>query len=352
MKKIISFILFLLTVSASQLTVIAMDNNIEIPSFEDEVDVQFEATVPEGFDYDIEIYLNRSAYYMTYESGYSMNISLIPDEYEVKTIIDGDIYDNYVTTHDDFLTVPDDTEFYISVSESESAANPEDWQDDYSDGHIETYELETIPDPLLLDFSNGKEYGTLLITSEMYSAIDSATFRIVGPERTYDIPLSSDYFFKAEVRLPAGDYYESSTIDVDLSEYASMPEDYHFLWQHKDKPGIWGNYYNIKSGETCELDDLVIYISTGSETFEVSSNLLFSGTWTHNLLEAQERDRQKELESAFPEIYGTSETETIAEAQPVEPSADYRNIIQIAIIAISVLTVLGIAVAIIRKRKS
>lgn len=349
MKKIIKSFIVLLMINICCFTSYAMEK-VELPSLDNKELVHFEADVPDGFNYDIEIYLNQSAYYMTNASGYSIDISLVPDEYEVRTIISNDVYDQYQTSHAEILNTTTDSAFYITVTATENA-------EDLGGGEEHDFEIheeveETIPAPQIFDFSGGKEYGTLLISSETYSAIESATFRLVGENDIYDIPLTSEYFGRAEVRLPVGSYYESGSIDVELDQDASLPEGFSFLWQHENKPGVWGDYYDIAAGQSYNLDDLIIVMSSGSTTSEISSDLLFSKTYTENRNSVRERDRQKELESAFPEIYGTSETETIAEAQPVEPSADYNNIIQIAIITVSVLTVIGIAIAIIRKRKS
>lgn len=349
MEKIIKVIITLIITNICCFSLYAMEKT-ELPSSVNKEPIHFEANVPDGFNYDIEIYLNRSAYYMTNASGYSIDISLIPGEYEVRTIISNDTDDRYQTTHAETLNTTINSSFYIAVTTNENTEELDIGEE--HDFEINEEVSETIPAPQIFDFSGGKEYGTLLISSETYSAIESAIFRLVGEDDIYDIPLTSEYFGRAEVRLPVGSYYESSSIDVELDKDASLPEGFSFLWQHEDKPGIWGDYYDIAAGQSYNLDDLIIVISSGSTVSEVSSNLLFSKTYTENRNSVRERDRQKELESAFPEIYGTSEAETIAEAQPVEPAADYSNIIQVAVIAVLVLTVIGIAALIIRRRKS
>ena len=166
----------------------------------------------------------------------------------------------------------------------------------------------------------------------------------------YEIKLTRENWFKADVILPAGSYYESSNFDFTYSEGVSN-DDITFLWRHADNLGTYGDYYDITEGGEVTLSDLVIYMNYGSEIAEVNTNVLVEKEVREKQEQIKEEHFQKELQEAFPEDY-TTEAETIAEAQPVEPAADYSNIIQVAVIAVLVLTVIGIAALIIRRRKS
>lgn len=351
MKKLIAFLTTISFLFIGYNQAFAMDNiDLEIP--DTGKSVHFEAKVPDEFDRDIEIYLDRSAYYMTNESGYSIDLLLEPDEYEVRTIISGDLYNQYKTEHADTLDTTRDDTFLITVLSIETTE--EDGTGEEHNFENQTEEMETMPEPEIFDYSNGDSYGTLMITAKTYSAVDSVSFRLVGSDRVYDIPLTSAGFGRAEVRLPTGSYYESASLDVMLDEDAELPESYAFLWQHDGRPGVWGSYYDIKEGETVTIDDLILVMSSGSQTAEVSSNLLFAKTYAENRVKVQERDRQNDLESAFPEIYGTAEDETIAQAESIQTDRNGMLTAATVKVIVAVIAVIGIcSIAIfIKKKKS
>lgn len=314
----------------------AMDN-ITLPAMENETTVTFRAEVPEGFARDIEIFLNGSPYYMTAQSGYVAKVDLEPDDYEIKVILSDDITNQYHADHVETFNPEKDKNISIQIT-----YNPEATLEEEGEEHILTdiEDLEDIINPKVYDFSDGKEYGTVLISREQYGAIKTATYRLVGNDTVYDISLDRDYMGQAKVLLPVGSYYESGTIDVELAQDATVPNDTTFLWQHDTNPGNWGDYYTISAGETTSIDDLVIMISSESDVFEVNSSLLFSKTYNNNHESLVESHRQEALESAFPEKYETEETETIAVVVPVEePEIPFPAQVLILIIGITFLIV-------------
>lgn len=315
-KIVLSGFVFMMFVIFPCRTALAMDH-ITLPAMKDAVTVTFHADVPEGFARDIEIFLNGSPYYMTAQSGYTTAVSLEPDHYEIKVILTDDIMNQYQTNYVesfDSKTTKDITIRIIHSLETELEEEGEEHLLSDIDG------LDNAAKPQEFDFSEGKDYGTLLISREQYGAIKSATFRLIGNDTVYDISLDRDNVGQAKVLLPAGDYYESGTIDVELAPDAFVPSDTQFLWQHKGNLGNWGNYYMVSAGETKTIDDLIIMTSTGNRVFEVDSSLLFSKAYHSNYESLAESHRQEALESAFPEKYETTESETIPTVIPVKSS--------------------------------
>lgn len=321
--------------------------DITLPVVDHETTVTFRADVPEGFSEDIEIFLNKSPYYMTAQSGYVTKVNLEPSEYEVRVILSGDITNQY---HAEFVeTFNPKTKKDITI---QITYVPEADIKNEGEEHILTdiEDMEDITEPKVYDFSDGKEYGTLLISREQYGAIKAATYRLVGNDTVYDISLDRDYMGQAKVLLPAGDYYESGTINVELAEDATVPDGAHFLWQHDSNLGNWGNYYTVTPGDTTSINDLVIMISSEGDVFEVKSSLLFSKTYSNNYESLAENHRKEALESAFPELYETNETETIASVIPVEESN--APLLADAVVLILAIMVLIILFALIMKIRS
>lgn len=314
----------------------AMDY-ITLPAMENETTATFRADVPEGFTKDIEIFLNGSPYYMTMQSGYVMKVGLEPDDYEVRVILSDDITGQYQAKQINTFNPANDREITIQITETQDGSEVFEGGEEH---HFEnTQEQEKSIEPEIFDFSDGGEYGTILITREQYGAIQSATYHLVGANKVYDIPLDRDFVGQAKVLLPVGSYYESGTIDVELAQDAAVPDGTDFLWQHKDNMGNWGDYYTVTESETVTIDDLIIMLSLDGDAFEVDSSLLFSKTYNKNYESLAEKHRQEALESAFPEKYETSEAETIAAVTPVEEtgSASLRQIIIVSLVAILVI---------------
>lgn len=339
-------LMFMIFIIAPCQMVQAMDN-ITLPAMEEETTVTFRADVPEGFSEDIEIFLNRSPYYMTAQSGYVIKVGLEPAEYEVRVILSGDITNQYQAEYAETINSETEKDITIRITYAPDADIENDGEE-----HILTdiENLEDVTEPKIYDFSDGKEHGTLLISREQYGAIKTATYRLVGKDTVYDISLDREYMGQAKVLLPVGDYYESGTINVVLAQDATVPDDSHFLWQHESNLGSWGNYYTVSAGETTAINDLVIMISSEGDVFEANSSLLFSKTYSDNHESLAESHRKEALESAFPEIYETSETETIAAVIPVEEPKTLFFFD--AVILISVIMVLIILIALIVKIRS
>lgn len=299
----------------------AMDN---IEYFDDETptkDITFTANVPDGFDERIEIYLNGAPLALSYSEGYPMNgytmtIPVNEGIYSVVVLSSTDLSDRYIFQAPETLDTGKTTEYIIEVSEDESVLSEEfDDHEHLSDESVE----EIILEPAYYDYADGKEAGEFRVSCHFYPALQSVTYCLNG-ENIYEIVLDRDHYFEAVVKLPVGSYYETSIKDVMLDEDAILPEGFSLQFAHDDNPGFWGNYYDITSNNSVSVTDLIILMVNGANTTELDSNLLFQKTYSQNYYDNMMEHQRKEMEEAMPEYYSPeqSETETIAEAQPVE----------------------------------
>lgn len=351
-KLLLGFMLMFMLFTILPCQVVRAMDNITMPVFENETTVIFRADVPEGFARNIEIFLNGSPYYMSVQSGYVIKVDLEPDDYEVRVILSDDIMNQYQANHINAFNPESDREIIIQIIDTLDGSEIFEEGEDQCFGNMQ--EQEEPFEPEFFDFSDGKEYGTILITREQYGAIKSATYRLVGEDKIYDIPLDRDFMGQAKVLLPVGSYYESGTIDYELDQDAFVPDGTNFLWQHSNNPGNWGDYYTVTGGETITIDDLNISLSLDGHVFEVDSYLLFSKTYNENYESLEEKHRQEALESAFPEKYETSETETIAAVTPVEETdnASLKQILIVSVVVILVIFLIFLIISIKRASKS
>ena len=357
MKNKLKIYLILIAILSSLFAVpgYAMDEFVD-PFGTDErvnpVDVRVTLNAPENFDERVEIFIDKVEYAMYSGSGYQLNLTLENGTHSMVVLSSTDVVDQYEFIYDDTWNTNSTQEIIIDVQFTDFADTQfnASWDDSgFTDVEGDEMLIET---PAYYDFSEGYPSGIFHVSCASYPAFEDVTFTLVGgPEnKMYEIKLTRENWFKADVILPAGSYYESSNFDFTYSEGVSN-DDITFLWRHADNLGTYGDYYDITEGGEVTLSDLVIYMNYGSEIAEVNTNVLVEKEVREKQEQIKEEHFQKELQEAFPEDY-TTEAETIAEAQPVEPAADYSNIIQVAVIAVLVLTVIGIAALIIRRRKS
>lgn len=312
----------------------AMDTKVEETNGPED-DITITLNCDESFSERIEIYFNgipRTA--LWYDSnmkknGYSRTISIERGVYKLMVLSSTDLADRYSFSTDESIDTSVKKDITIEVSEDQNTANEEgDGEKHYNEDTIEA----NLAKPSFYDFSNGSVSGKVTIKAINCAAIDSLIYTLVGEGNFYEIELDNEHLFEAEVILPIGSYYESSSIKVKLDQDAYASENVTFLWAHKNNPGFFGNYYDITENVPKTIDDLTVYMINGNSQFEVNSEILFHDKLTKNLLEAKESHLQKELESEFPGIYNTSpaETETIAAAKPVEEETyDFAKFIPI-----------------------
>lgn len=323
MKKIIRNTLFVCLANLLFFSQTALARDIvweEEPELTDiRVTVQYEGSFSER----LELYFNgiqKSAlwYDESMENhGYTKIIQVEPGTYQFDVLSSTDLDQMYSYSYPEKIDTTKDTDISITVTQQEQS--DEGLYSGHADGEHKQMIDEVSVEPRVYDFSEGKESGTIYIHAQNYGAVKSLQYTLVGETQTYEIILDRDHLFEAQVILPIGSYYESSELDIELSDAASVRDEVTFLWSHQNAPSFWGNYYNVTSDETIHIDDLMINMVSGSEITELNSDVLFADNNAKNLIEAQQQHNQEQLESAFPEIYGTSsEAETIPEAQEIE----------------------------------
>jgi len=271
---------------------------------------------PDDFNEKVELHVDGSTYYILQQDGYSTEISLAPGSHTMKVLSPTNISKRYAFEYPGTLQLDANENVIIIVHDTTKATDDE--EELHDNGETAAREEETMPAPEEFDFSDGKNYGTIIISRKTYPAIQNATLRLVGNEDIYDIDLLQSYMGRSIVKLPPGSYYESSSISVELDSAATKPEDLSFLWAHEGDLSFFGYYYEIEAGETIHLDDLMIMMSQNSNITEVNSNALFLPQLLSTLESVRESHWQEELESAYPERFETEESETIATAEPIQ----------------------------------
>lgn len=299
------------------------------------VTVHFSANTPEGFQKDLEIYLSGSAYYMTFQSGYDTKIQLEPGKYDIKILCYGDMTDRYTFDTIDSFHTDHTKDICIMVRDRLEGEEGEKYENGLKD-HGDWQELQEE----IYDFSDGKPYGTIFLYSKPYGAVTEATYVLVGEEGLYEISLKNDYAGCAKIHLPVGAYYESGSMEVNLKGNAVAPYGMTFGWQHKDNPGVWGNYYNVQEGQTLTIDDLIIMMAVDGHIAELNSNALFSKNLIETRESLMESHYQEALESAFPENY--EERETIAVAEAVDVSDVHVYFVPIICMIVTVILLISV----------
>lgn len=356
MKKKLFKILAAGLIAATALSTSVYARDIDPTEFviEDYVPINIIVNCDDSFTERMDFYIDgyRATCFDYNESkennGYSGNMLILPGVHKFAVISSTDTTNIYSFEYPESIDTDKDTSVTVTVTQNEQTEEDDEYSG-HGDDEDFTYE-EPVITPMEYDFSDGKEAGTLHIMAKSYGAVTSLQYRLVGAERTYDILLDSDHAFIADVILPVGDYRESSSIEVELAEGAAARESVRFTWAHSDNPKFFGNTYTIGKDETVSVTDLMVNMTQDNEVSELNSQILFSDTQTRNRLAARDAHVQKELESAFPEIYGSSETETetiptvetIAEANTEEDTAKGILIPAVACVAILGIGICGI----------
>lgn len=284
--------------------------------------VTIQVNVPEGFDQRVDVYLNKDPHGVTASDDYSITIPVDAGTYDIHVILPTDVMEQYVATAQETLDVRADTTLIVNVS-----ANPDYWKTSGSQAEepdntetnevYENFELEVTP--AVYDYSDGKESGTIHIRTEHYGVFESLTYHLVGDE-VYDIVLDMDHSFEAIVTLPVGEYYETGTMEYKTCDWVPEDLDITFKWEHKDNVGAFGRYFTIKTGETVEDTDLIIYMANSTETAEVDANQINSGRVIKEQIEAEQRHENEQLRKAFPDEFPSESAtgETISTVEGTE----------------------------------
>lgn len=363
-KKLCTAVLTaMLGLSVFNMTVLARDIDpdefIETDLVQVPVNFTYDGTFTERVELYVDGYPATAFWYdeSLENNGYKGFVSAKPGTHGLRVFSSTDVSDSYDFEYPETFNTDKDKEKGIQIK---VVAAPDNSGDDgeYS-GHEEGAERgemhgAEILVPSQYDFSDGTESGTIHIEAKNYGAVKTLTYRLVGKDRVYDITLDNDHVFEADVILPVGQYYESGELDVGLAENAVARSDVHFSWAHKNNPSFFGSYYEVTNGNTINITDLIVNMTQGNETTELNSEILFADKREKNRVQAQQEHQQEELQSAFPETYGSdgASAPTIATAETTDTKHfDLRKII-VPILACAV--VFGVAaggIYLIRKKK-
>lgn len=317
--------------------------------------VTIQVNVPEGFDQRVDVYLNKEAHGITAGDDYSITIPVDTGTYDIHAILPKDVMNRYVTSVQEKLDVHSDTTLVVTVSENPNDEKTSDEQTDNAeyentDGVYENFELNE--DPAVYDYSDGKESGTIHIQAKNYGVFNSLTYHLVG-DTVYDVVLDMDHDFEANVTLPAGEYYETGTMEYELCDWVPKNIDMTFKWEHKGNIGAFGKYFTVKAGETIEDTDLVVYMVNSTETAEVNANQINNGHVIDEQIDAEQSHENEELKKAFPEEFPSDSAteETIPTAEVTEKGTfDFVKAAKIAG-AVIIGVVVGICVYYRKKKK-
>ena len=126
-----------------------------------------------------------------------------------------------------------------------------------------------------------------------------------------------------------------------------------FKWEHKNNVGAFGKYFTIKTGETVEDTDLVVYMVNNTETTEVDANRINNGRVIEEQIDAEQKHENEKLKEAFPDEFPseTATAETIPTVETTEKGTlDFAKAAKIAAV-IAIGAAIGVCVYYRKKKK-
>ena len=317
--------------------------------------VTIQVNVPEGFDQRVDVYLNKEAHGITAGDDYSITIPVDAGTYDIHVILPKDTMEQYVAAVQGSLDVRTDTTLVVNVSENPdygktSGDQTEEQGSEETNEVYENFELED--EPTIYDYSDGKESGIIHIQAKNYGVFENLTYHLVGDD-VYDIVLDMDHDFEAIVTLPAGEYYETGTMEYKTCDWVPENLDMTFKWEHKNNVGAFGKYFTIKTGETVEDTDLVVYMVNNTETTEVDANRINNGRVIEEQIDAEQKHENEKLKEAFPDEFPseTATAETIPTVETTEKGTlDFAKAAKIAAV-IAIGAAIGVCVYYRKKKK-
>lgn len=331
-------------------TLAATGDIIPEPDPSTRTDITVNITSPEVYQGDIEFYCNTETFYITVKSGETLTsatFNVPKGSYKIGFLDASDISDSFAITYSDHLDTDKQSSVEVVIDYSDDIADY-DGSDVEGDEGVEAISIS----PAEYDFSDGKEYGTIVIQCTQYGSIDAVIYKLMGTNKIYEITLDADHGFAANVYLPAGTYKELTSIDVTPNELATVTNDLTFAWAHRNNT-YYGNNYEVTTGGSVNIDDLYIKMNYQGDLREVDDLILMQTKIRNNYSELVQERREEFIENELPELRPTiAETESSAPAIAEATESQSNSIAKYIGLGFGCLLVLfGVTVLIVRYRR-
>lgn len=273
---------------------------------------------------EVEVSVDGTHCLISADTGFRYNLDADPANARVNARVSGDIYGYYDLSYEPEADLSDGGLIRIKVTYSEQYGDEGEKEAPDLDGRTETEQWDpasyddSLPDTGMeqIDLSGGAaDTGTLLVQCRPVNAFDEAVLTLVDEEyKTYKIPLHMEpYFFRAEVKLPAGKYRESGTPGITFNESASRDGSLSYVWSHTGG-AAFGGFLDIRVGEEAELRDLEIRTVRDGEITDTDSRYYFNKKVYEEESAAEEEIIRKFQEKNYQSLEldgdtGTQETE-------------------------------------------
>ena len=273
---------------------------------------------------EIEVSVDGTPCMISVDTGFRYNLDVGSANAKVDARVSGDVYGYYDLSYEAEADLSDVRVIRITVQYSSLYGDKGMEYDPDLEGEAESYTWDPesydngLPDTGMekLDLSSGAtETGTLLVQCQPVNAFDEVVLTLVDEGyKTYTIPLHMEpYFFRAEVKLPAGKYRESGTPKVTFNEYASRDSSLSYVWGHTGG-AAFGGFFDIQVGEETQLRDLVVQTVKDGEITGTDSRYYFN----KKAYEAECDTEQKAIREFQEKNYQSLVMETGEEVQEEE----------------------------------
>ena len=235
---------------------------------------------------EVEVSVDGTPCMVSADTGFRYNLGAASGHARVGARVSGDIYGYYDLSYEPEADLSDGGIIRITVTYSSMYGDEgaEEAPDLDAAGESTAWDPGSYDDGLpdtgmeWIDLSGGAaDTGTLLVQCQPVNAFDEAVLTLVDEEyKTYTIPLHMEpYFFRAEVKLPAGQYRESGTPEITFNESASRDSSLSYVWAHTGG-AAFGGFFDINPGEETQLRDLVIRTVRDGEITDTDSRYYFN----------------------------------------------------------------------------
>lgn len=306
------------------------------------VNITVNVESPDVYDGTIEFYCGRETFYMAIPAGEttsSFNFNVPGGVSKVAFIDPDDVGNSFTLTYDKTLDADKQKEINVVMTYSESSMEVSDEEIDAPD------DISTgIVGPEVYDFSDGQEYGTILVSCSQYGSVDSVIYSLLGKDRTYDVTLNNDNGYQANLLLPAGTYRELTKISVTTSSLVTDNDSLSFAWGHRNST-YFGNNYELTVDDQVSIDDLIIKMNYEGDLREIDDNILMGAKIASNYTEIKNNRREEILKKELPEKLGLDETiaETeapkVAEAVVTENTGRWKVIVAAGVAVAAIITI-------------
>lgn len=269
-------------------------------------------------DLSIEAMIDGASYILSPANEYRATFTCNTNSPQVTARIADDPYELYACTWDDTIDLSSKDILTITVDYSDNLEGEEE-DDEFDVVDPNSVDWDSInygiPDTPAeeINLSNGaSDTGTLIVNCTPVYAFKTLTLTLQDEQyKDYNITLHLDpYFFKAQVKLPAGKYRETGTPQIEFQDNATTNGE-RYSWNRTGKTAF-GGFITVPSGGEVSVTDYEVVENHGNQTSGASSQKLLQRTQ-----QLEEKDLlEKQDKEFYQKTYQDLTTETTAVQEP------------------------------------